>query len=278
MHETAALSAVQLDAYLTRIGHSGPCRADLATLNALHVGHLATFPFENVDVQLGNPPGLDPDAAFDKLVTRRRGGWCYEQNGLFGRVLATLGFAVSRISGGVLRQLRGDFVMGSHLCLKLALDGQDWLVDVGFGGGLLRPVPLLEGGWDDQLPIPVSLARTDDGYWRFAIQLGSAPMSYDFHDQLADETQLERLCDWQGNAAESVFVQNLVVQHRQDDEHHMLRGKVLTRTHAGGSEQRVLDSADALVAVLRDRFTLDVPAVAALWPSICARHAELFPE
>jgi N-hydroxyarylamine O-acetyltransferase len=272
---TEPLSPAELDAYFARIGHAGPRRADLASLTALHRAHVLTIPFENIDTQLGRPPSLDPAAAFAKLVTARRGGWCYEQNGLFARALAALGFAVTRMSGGVMRELRGDASMGSHLCLKVGADGQDWLCDVGFGSSQLEPVPLTEHAWA-QAPLAGRVRRTDDGLWQFAIDGGPMPLSYDFADAPADEALLARLCEWQGSDAESVFVQNVVVQRRLPEGHVMLRGKVLTETTPNRSEIRELCSGDELVEVLRDLFRLDLPEVAGLWPAIEQRHAALF--
>lgn len=268
------LSPTQLDAYFARIGYTGTPRADLATLTALHRAHVQAIPFENLDVQLGQAPGLDPLAAYAKLVERRRGGWCYEQNGLLGLVLTTLGFDVTRMAGAVLRQVRGDATMGSHLCLKVTLE-QDWLVDVGFGAAQLEPLQLANGTWD-HAPIPVSLAQTEDAHWRLAIQLGSGEMSFDFRDAPADEARLQQLCDWQGQNSESVFVQNLVAQRRLNGEHRVLRGRVFTRATAAGAEQHVLAGADELLAVLAGEFGIEEPAIADLWGAICARHAELF--
>lgn len=268
------LSPEQLQAYFARIGYVGTPQADLATLTALHRAHVQAIAFENLDVQLGAPPGLDPARAFAKLVMQRRGGWCYEQNGLFGWVLGSLGFRVTRIAGGVMRQERGDFTVGSHLCLKVSLE-QDWLADVGFGAAQLEPVPLREGAWH-HTPVPVSLGRTADGYWRLGIMVGTTPMSYDFRDEPADEALLQRLCDWQGSNRGSVFVQNLVAQRRQVGEHRILRGQVFTRTGPGEAEQRVLDSADELLAVLADEFGIEDRRIAETWPAICARHAALF--
>ena len=268
------LSPAQLATYFARIGYTDAPRADLATLTALHRTHVQAIPFENLDVQLGTPPGLDPQAAFAKLVERRRGGWCYEQNGLFAAVLHSLGFPVTRMAGGVLRQLRGDFSMGSHLFLKVSLE-QDWLVDVGFGSSQLEPLPLAEGEWD-HVPIPVRLARTDDHFWRFAIQLGPGEMSYDFRDEPADEALLQRLCDWQGSDPHSVFVQNLVAQRRVPGEHRVLRGRVFTRVTVAGTAQQTIADADELLEVLASEFGIEEPAIAVTWPDICARHTALF--
>lgn len=269
------LPPAQLDTYFERIGFAGTPGVDLPTLTALHRAHVLAIPFENLDVQLGRPTGLGVDAAFAKLVGARRGGWCYEQNGLFGAVLSSLGFAVTRLSGGVMRALRGEASMGSHLCLRVSLDGRDWLADVGFGSTQLEPLPLVEADWE-QTPMAGRVQRTQDGLWQLAIERGPMPLSYDFADTSADEAQLAGLCAWQGSDAESIFVQNLVVQQRLPEGHLMLRGKVLTETLPGDSRVRELRSAEELVQVLRDLFRLDMPEAADLWPAIEARHAALF--
>lgn len=271
------LSKADLAAYLARIGHDGPFDPTLATLTALHRAHTLAIPFENLDVQLGTPPGRAPAAVFDKLVTRRRGGWCYEQNGLFGSALMALGFAVTPLSAGVMRQVIGEQVMGSHLALKVTVDGSEWLADVGFGSTLLEPLPLSEHQWDHGV-LAGHAERLDDGYWRMAITAGPMPLSYDFLNQPADEAQLDAQCLFQGTDAESIFVQNLVVQQLRADGHLMLRGKVLTVTGTDQPETRELASGEELVALLRDTFALDLPEVAALWDQIEARHAALFAE
>lgn len=263
--------------YLARIGFTGDPRPDLVTLERIVPLHLAAIPFEALDVQLGNPPGLDPNAHFAKLVTGGRGGWCYEQNGLLGAMLRAIGFTVMRLSAGVMRESRGVASLGSHLALRVDLD-RPYLVDVGFGGSISRPLPLQEGAWRDG-PFLVALTKLADGYWRFTERLGEAdPFSFDFRDGPADETELARLCAWQGCNAESVFVRNLVAQRRVGDIQMTLRGKVLTESDFAGSTKCELTDADELVTVLRKNFGLDVPEIARQWPAIVARHGEVFGE
>lgn len=262
----------RLASYLARIGWSGPVAADLSTLFALHRAHVLAIPFETIDVQLGKPPGLDRQAIFAKLVGARRGGWCYEQNGLFGEMLETIGFPVTRLSAGVMRAARGDAFVGTHLCLKVRADGDDWLCDVGFGSSQLEPLPLREHAWR-QPPFGGRLHRLADGMWQLAIEEGPNPLSYDFADAPANEADFARLCAWQGSDPDSLFVQTLAVQRRTADGHLMLRGKVLTETGPEGSRVRELGSADELVTLLRERFDLHIPEAESLWPRIIARHA-----
>lgn len=272
------LNQQQLNAYLARIGFDGTPRPDLATLHAVMSAHVQAIAFENIDVQLGHRLTTDIGAAFAKLIAARRGGWCYEHNGVLGAALMAIGFDVTRISAGVMRQVRGDDSMGSHLCLLVQCEGQSettWLVDAGFGSWLAAPVPLEHGTWM-QPPLPVSLGTTDDGLWRLCVGEGASAMSYDFRAEAANEDELSALCDWQCSDPASVFVQNLTVQRRNEARYLMLRGKVLSEVSAQSEVRRELACADELVEVLRDMFLLDVPEVASLWPAICARHEALF--
>ena len=174
----------QLAEYLERIGHGWNVRPDLETLRSLHRAHLEAIPFEALDVQLGRQPSLEPDAIFDKLVGQRRGGWCYEMNGLFGRALERIGFEVVRVSCGVMRHVGGEERMGTHLALLVRLGGEDWLADVGFGSSLVEPIPLA-GARHDHRPFEVGLARTDDGHWRFSEYASGEPFSFDFRAEQA---------------------------------------------------------------------------------------------
>ena len=252
---------MNLAAYLNRIGHTAPVRADLGTLRALHRAHQYTVTFENLDVQLGRPVSLEREAIYDKVVTRRRGGWCYELNGLMDWALREIGFDVMRLC--------------NHLCLLVQLD-EPWLVDVGFGGSLAEPFPvrLFER---TEPPYQLALTRADGDYWRFVETThDSQPFSFDFRIGAADEALFARMCEWQQTNPRSPFVQNLVAQRRTPDTHVSLRGRVLKTTHAARSEKALLGSADELVATLRDKLDLNVPEAASLWPAICERHAALF--
>ena len=90
-------SDVDLDAYCARVGYAGPCEPTLEVLQSLQRLHPAAIPFEAIDVQLGCGVSLDPAVVDAKLIGARRGGYCFEQNSLFKRVLRTMGFEVSNL-------------------------------------------------------------------------------------------------------------------------------------------------------------------------------------
>ncbi|MDP3737402.1 MAG: arylamine N-acetyltransferase [Hyphomonadaceae bacterium] len=261
-------------AYLDRIGFAGTARPDFDTLTALHRAHLKAIPFENIDVQLKRPLGVGIEEAYDKIVRRRRGGWCFEMNGLMGWALRELGFDVTRLTASVMRE-SGDGPAGNHLCLNVWL-AEPWLVDVGFGGSLHTPLQLRRMERTDA-PFRVALDETANGGWRYTEQAHGDPFSFDFRDQPADEPLMARTCQQLQTDPASPFVRNLVVQQRSSDTHFTLRGRVFEITTPARRDKRLVNSADELVAVLRERFALDVPEAASLWPAIEARHAALFP-
>lgn len=264
---------MDLKHYLQRVGFIGTPRADLDTLTRLHRGHAMQIPYENLDVQFGRKVTRDPAATFDKLVTRKRGGWCYEMNGLFAWALEEIGFKITRIAGGVRRAQLGDWTLGNHLVLWVHLD-RPYLADIGFGDGLIEPVPIAAGQFR-QGSLTMTLEDLGQGWWRFHGDPRSNGPSFDFPMAEADEAQLDERCAWLQSAPESPFVQSAVVQRHLPDRHATLRGKVL-RLMGETVETRELSSADEYVGTLDRVFGLHLPEALTLWPKIEARHREVF--
>ena len=256
---------MDLQAYFDRIGFHGEARTDAATLSAIHRRHLLGIPFENLDILLGRRVDLDEERIFDKLVRRRRGGWCYEMNGLFAWALETIGFDVTRLAGGVDRAQRGDDAVGNHLTLLVEAGGE-WLADVGFGDGLFEPVPLAEG-LIVQRGFESSLRRIGDGWWRFNNhQHGGAP-HYDFRVEPASTLQLERQCEFLQTSELSGFTQTLTAQRQFDDRVEILRNSVRSTVFPDRVQRFVLGSVDEFLAELVDVFGIDDPDSASLWPN-----------
>jgi N-hydroxyarylamine O-acetyltransferase len=176
-------SAAQVDAYFERIRYDGPRTPDFETLRRLHVAHLENVPFENLDIHWRTPIVLREELFFDKIVNRRRGGFCYELNGAFAALLETLGYRLDRISAEVNGQ-NGYGLPFDHLALIVYLD-ERWLADVGFGDGFLEPQPL------DAIPVTPPYHLLGDKY-RFTL----TPHS------LADFVPM---CHYQQSSPESFF-------------------------------------------------------------------------
>lgn len=152
---------LDLAAYLKRVGVTSAVAADERTLARLHRAHVLSIPFENADIVLGRPVSLDLAAVQDKLVHRRRGGYCYEHTVLFGAVLERLGFPVRRLSGRI-RMGSTATRARTHVALLVGEPGSGWLADVGLGSaGPLGPVRWGHG------------QRSDEGRWSFRLEHGT---------------------------------------------------------------------------------------------------------
>lgn len=265
---------MDLKAYLARIAYDGPMRQDFATLTALHRAHLRAIPYENLDVQFGRPITIERPAIFEKLVVQRRGGWCYEMNGLFGWALAEMGFRVTRSAGAVMREVRGDDVIGNHLVLKVELEEGVYLADVGFGDGPLDPITVKEGPFVSE-GFEFALSRQEGGWWRLHNHKAGGAASFDFDLTPADERRLAERCFWLQSAPESQFVQNAVLQHHKPDGLWLMRGRVLRHVTPADQKDYLVESASEYVGVLAEVFGLHLPEAADLWPKICARHEQL---
>lgn len=267
---------MNIDDYLGRIGIDSRPAPNHDALVLLHRAHLFAIAFENIDVQLGKTISTDVAEAYDKIVGRGRGGWCFEHNGLFGWALNELGFDVMRMEAGVMRQEHGPKVDGNHLCLLVRFpdEPQGYLVDVGFGGAMLQPMRLVASDME-QTPYRLSLRQSDDGYWRYSEDLGIGPFSFDFKCEPANEDRLAAQSHALQTAPDSGFVLTLVAELRAAHTHKILSGRKFKMVTAGGTREELMDSPSQLVEVLAREFGLDVPEVADLWPRIVRRHEEI---
>ena len=262
---------MEITRYLARIGFTGDAATDWPTLATLQRLHLHSIPYENLDVLLGRTTGPDPAAAYHKIVERGRGGWCYEMNGVFGWALQALGFRVTRLASGVMRSTSGDTGIGNHLVLRVDLDDGPVLADVGLGGGALSPLRLVDGPLVSD-GLAFRLEALEGGWWRFHNHAGLMPPDFDFHPDCVDEALLAATCHRLQTDPDSIFVRNLICMRFADDGRRLLLGRVLKHWTPTGSRDRLLDSPDELIDVLKRDFGIDEPEAAALWPSICARH------
>ena len=128
---------MNIPTYTQRIHYTGSLQPTLEVLRALHKAHMLAVPFENLDIHLGRPLSLEPETLYHKIVEEKRGGFCYELNGLFAFLLKEMGFTVDLLSAQVKSQ-NGFGAPFDHLLLLVHLE-EDWLVDVGFGASFLEP-------------------------------------------------------------------------------------------------------------------------------------------
>ncbi|WP_243316992.1 arylamine N-acetyltransferase family protein [Geothrix paludis] len=251
---------LDLDAYLRRIGFAGEPRPDLATLRALHLAHASTIPFENLDIQMGLPIRLDLASLQAKLVQRRRGGYCFEQNGLFLAVLRRVGFEVIPCEARVRRGATA-LLPRTHMLLLVLLEGRRWLCDVGFGGeGLLQPLPL-DGQPHVQFLRRYRVVEEADGEPLNVLQCLQDGAWVDFYAFRAEErfpVDYEMANHYTSTHPESRFVATLTAQLPGPEVRRILRNRAYAEIRGDAIDGREL-APEEVIPVLREVFGLDVP-------------------
>lgn len=199
--------------YLSRIGFASTAEPSLDVLRSLHTGHLLSVPFENLTVHSGGQVKLDLPLLYEKIVSRRRGGFCYENNGLFSWLLSELGFQVTLLSGQVKNEQTGLFGPHfDHLIIMVTLDGHRWLCDVGFGAeGFSVPLSLETSGPQEQGHRVYRVRQ--DGDMRFlelqsektAVEHGDWAEVYKFTLEPRRLEQFTRMCQYHQSSPCSIF-------------------------------------------------------------------------
>jgi N-hydroxyarylamine O-acetyltransferase len=237
---------MKISAYLDRIAYEGPLEPTAETLRRLHLAHLYSVPFENLSIHWGEPIQLDDEALFEKVVARRRGGFCYELNGLFAALLRALGFDVSLLAAEVCGTAGRFSPPFDHMALLVTLEDR-WLADVGFGDSFREPLRLDERGeqMDGELVYRIEetgdgrliVARRDAGdtwkarTWKAQYRFGLEPHVY------ADYAER---CRFHQTSPDSHFTQNRICSLAMPDGRVTLSGMKLLTTRGGEKQERVL--------------------------------------
>ncbi|MEK7948163.1 arylamine N-acetyltransferase [Pigmentiphaga sp. YJ18] len=253
-----------IDAYLARLGYQGSTAPSLAVLDALTRAHSQTIPFENLDVLLRRPIHLDPQRLYDKLVTARRGGYCFELNGLFLELLARLGFAVRPLAARVRLSTadRSIMVQRTHLTLAVTLDGQDWITDVGVGATSLTRALRLEDGLVQATSHDTRRLAREDGRWFH--QVRHADQWIDVYEFTGEDMPMvdREVANWYTSTHPgSFFLQRPTAALALPEGRRVsLLGKVLKFREADGSARdQELDGPQDLQTALGEHFGIDLP-------------------
>src|SRR5262245_20984873 len=249
-----ALPPQQTESYLRHLDTSAPQRPDLAGLDRLIAAHQRRVAFENVDVLLDRPIHIDADAVFAKVVERRRGGYCYELNNLFARLLLALGYQVELLGGRVRWGLPLDApqTMLSHLMLRVLLPEGPHLADVGFGSATpWRAVPLDRPADAD---FPYRLRPQDDGTGEVQLENFRAETGWAACSRFGPEVHAWVDCiprNWYTSAhPDSVFRQMLMTARSEGDCRLTLANGIFNKRYRDGRvECRKVDDAGELVEV-----------------------------
>lgn len=269
------LSQAALDMYYARIGFHAEPRADVASLQQLHALHPLAIPFENLDSWLGLPVPLDPALVFDKLVVQKRGGYCFEHNQLFMQVLQAIGFEVRGLAARVLWNLPPEVVLPrTHMTLRVEADNASWLADVGFGGLTMTGALRLDADAEQATPHELYRLRQDGQYTTVEAQVaGSWQALYRFSLEVQTPGDYEMANWYISTHPQSRFRSQLIASRADSNGRHALLDTRYNRHCLDRpSEQRIIESPDALRTLLAEVFLIDASAL----PALSARLASLF--
>lgn len=246
---------MNIDAYLKRINYSGSPAPTAETLRALQIAHLLTVPFENLSIHAGEPIVLEEDALFTKIVDERRGGFCYEANGLFAALLRALGFEVAMLGAGVARAQGGFGPIFDHMTLMVTLT-ERWLVDVGFGDSFLEPLLLdssaeqVQGTSSFRIVSEnnhlILMRRNEGGDWE---------AQYLFNLQSYNFADYEEMCRFHQTSPDSHFTKGRICSLATEDGRVTLSDMRLITTSAPQDRHELtLTSQEEYDRVLREQF------------------------
>ena len=253
-------------AYLERIHYSGPLQPDVETLRGLHRAHLVAVPFENLDIGLGRAIRLDEDALFEKIVRQRRGGFCYELNGLFARLLEGLGYQVTLLNARGVNDDGSYSMEFDHLALLVRCPGEPetgWLADVGWGNGPLEPLRLAPDSEQTQGDRVFNLVPQDN----YLVLIERVPRDdgsmhwikhYAFTLQPHAYADFFPACRYHSTSSELIFTKKRICTRYTADGRVSLSEQRLIITRGTDREERPLGGEAEVRQVLKQYFDIDL--------------------
>jgi len=231
---------VDIQRYLDRIHYQGNLDVNLDTLTELQRAHLHNIPFESLDIYLGNRIRLDLERVYDKVVQKRRGGFCYELNALFGWLLENIGFQVTQLSGRVMngQKLGREF---AHMLLMVDLQGI-WITDVGFGDSFVDPLKLE----------PIRVQQQQTGTYRFSVSENTIILQqeveskwehkYQFTLTARNYMDFSEMCVYQQTSVDSYFARGPICTILSPHGRITLSGRRLIFTSEDKRNEKSIDS------------------------------------
>lgn len=247
-----------VDDYLKRINYNGSLDVSLETLNLIHKCHLYNIPFENLDVINNTPIILTHEHLFEKIVTNKRGGFCYELNGLFYYLLQALGFYVTRIA---VRVFNDDGIPGQnfgHLALIVKLQN-DYLVDVGFGDNFILPLQITND----------IIQKDETGYYciqqydqkHYILKRSTDKISFDkkytFTTSARKFEEFTEACHYTSNSPKSHFTQKKIVSLPTKYGRLTLNNEKFIETINGNQKETTINNDKEFLTFLKEKFHIN---------------------
>jgi N-hydroxyarylamine O-acetyltransferase len=255
---------IDLAKYAERIGFLGEFRVDFATLSAIQFGQSTHIPFENLDILRKIPVSIDTSDLERKLVIHRRGGYCFEQNGLLLAVLQQIGFVARPHAARVrIGNERTYLPPRTHLFVQVDLDGKTWIVDSGVGSmSLTSPVQFVEDVEQETLHEPRRIVREDGVYFHQVLVNGEWEDAYEFSGEQMPMIDREVSNWWTSTSPKAKFSQNMMASlARPNGERYGLYNGIFIHRHDGVVLRKVeIENDEQLIFVLKEEFGLEFEA------------------
>ncbi|XP_069838320.1 arylamine N-acetyltransferase, pineal gland isozyme NAT-3-like [Dendropsophus ebraccatus] len=249
---------MDLKAYLRRVNLTDTGPPSLSELRELHRHHVLSVPLECLSIHSGEKIIFDISWIYDKIVVRRRGGFCYENNGLFLWVLQQLGYQPRVLEARVMNPKNGTYGFPfDHIIMTVELEGRRWLCDVGFGDGIGEPIPL-EAGWEEEQDSGVFRLRVEDDEWYLDRKYEIWRCLFKFNLEEWTFEDFREMCEYHQTSPCSKFVQKsictLLLPHgRLTSVGHRLISTEYVKGGGSVKTTRVLTD-EEIPELLRDKF------------------------
>lgn len=251
---------MDIKAYHERIGYSGSKEPTLETLIALQRAHLMTVPFENLDIYRNIPIYIDPQAQFDKVIRKRRGGFSYELNSLFYQMLHAMGFETIMVSARIYNYDKNNFGPEfDHMSILVYIKNDLFLVDVGFGEFAIQPLEL-DFQMDLTDPRGIFRMRTHEMNDMLVSRVENhyAKPLFVFTDQPCKLLEFEEMCKYHQTSPQSRFKQGRLVTMLTEHGRKTLTGNRYKVTHGIGEIEVVIETEEEVTELLRKEFGLEL--------------------
>ena len=257
---TEGRKVIDKDAYLARIGvEPEHLEVNDKTLRILQRKHLLTVPFENLDIHWKRPIVLDVDRFYGKIVGEKRGGFCYELNGLFNELLVSLGFKTRLVSARVFNGTEHGPEF-DHMAIIVTIGDDDYLADVGFGDFIVEPLRFGVGAEQQDEAGVFVIRRFDDEYMEVAKKEGGAWKSqYIFKDIARDLSEFKEMCDFQQYSPDSHFMKGKICSILTNGGRKTLADRKFIITTEGTKHELKVHSEQHFDEVLMQEFNITRP-------------------
>ena len=248
---------MNVDEVLGRIRYTGSREPTSDTLRSLQHAFLESVPFENLDIHTGQRISLDSSRIYEKIVDRRRGGFCYECNGLFAELLASLGYTVSRLSarmalGG---QIGPEF---DHMVLLVSLD-REYLADVGNGRSVRDPLPLEGHEISEAEGVEYRVGTHTRGYALYYREARSDWLPrFEFSTTPREQSEFSEMCEYHQTSPKSTFTKQRLATIATPQGRITLLDSRLVEVNGAEQKERELTSEDEVFQCLRTRFGIEL--------------------